>query len=79
MERQDEAGGILEQVRALAAGARQAARWLAAQGSRERKALLLTMAEKLQEATPAILEANGRDVAEAAGRPPAFRDRLTLN
>lgn len=79
MEREKGTVAIVETVKELAAGARRAARWLAGLGSRERDGLLLAMADRLQAATQAILEANGHDLAQAAGRPPAFRDRLTLN
>lgn len=79
MERREGTEDIFQTVQDLAAKARRAARWLAGTGSRERDGLLLAMAEGLQAATEAILEANGHDLTQASDRPAAFRDRLTLN
>ena len=78
MDERDGMATMVETVRELAAGARQAARWLAGTSSRERDELLGAMADELLGATEAILAANSQDLAEAADRPAAFRDRLTL-
>ncbi|BAS26643.1 glutamate-5-semialdehyde dehydrogenase [Limnochorda pilosa] len=79
MERQQAVAGEIEAVRAQASAARQAARWLARTTTATRDRLLRAMAEALEEAAGPILDANREDTASAAGRPPAFRDRLALD
>ncbi|MCE7027906.1 glutamate-5-semialdehyde dehydrogenase [Jiella avicenniae] len=61
--------------------ARAAARRLAVASRDEKDRALVAMADALNAAIPAILEANGKDVARAqeSGMTAAFVDRLTLN
>jgi len=68
-------------VRAMAEGARAAARELAKLHGAQKNAALRAMADGLLAAQGAILDANAQDVAAARseGHPPAFLDRLTLN
>ncbi|MBI4536440.1 MAG: glutamate-5-semialdehyde dehydrogenase [candidate division NC10 bacterium] len=68
-------------IRGLAAAARQAGRALALASSAEKNRALQAMAAGLVAGTERILAANGGDVAaaKAAGRSPAFVDRLTLS
>jgi glutamate-5-semialdehyde dehydrogenase len=60
---------------------REAARQLALLSADTKNAILRTMAEGLRAAVPALLEANGKDLAAAQekGLSSAMLDRLTLN
>ena len=52
---------------------------LAALSTQEKKAVLLTMADCLEEETPAILAANAKDLAAAQDTiSPVMQDRLRL-
>src|SRR4051794_38946409 len=76
-----DAGSDVEQaVHAAARRAREAARRLAVAPRADKDRVLQAMADQLLAATPAVLEANGRDVAaaEAGGTPQALVDRLRL-
>jgi glutamate-5-semialdehyde dehydrogenase len=68
-------------VHSLARAARAAQRQLAAQPSAARAAALRRAADALRAATPAVLEANARDLAagEARGLSRAMLDRLALD
>src|SRR5690606_969408 len=61
--------------------ARQAARRVALASADEKNAALHAMAAAIRARGPAILEANGQDLAEARakGQTPAFIDRLSLD
>ena len=61
--------------------ARQAARALAQASTKAKNAALLAAAEELRRQTPAIMEANERDMtaARAAKRQGSFLDRLALD
>ena len=76
-----DAGSDVEQaVHAAAARAREAARRLAVAPRAAKDAALHAMADLLVTRTPAVLEANSRDVAaaEAGGTASALVDRLRL-
>lgn len=68
-------------MRELGQQARQAARALARASTAAKNAALLTIADALQQAQPALLAANEKDLAggRAAGLDAALLDRLTLN
>src|SRR5215472_11124499 len=68
-------------MRIIGANARAAARILATIGAIEKERAIRAMAQAVRAATPAILAANGEDVAEAekAGATSAFLDRLKLD
>ena len=68
-------------VAGLARAARKAQRGLAAMPSAARAAALHRAAEALRAATPAVLEANAKDIAagEANGLSGAMLDRLRLD
>jgi glutamate-5-semialdehyde dehydrogenase len=68
-------------MRHLGQQARQAARALARASTAAKNAALLTIADALQQAQPALLTANEKDLAggRAAGLDAALLDRLTLN
>ncbi|GAB4354534.1 MAG: glutamate-5-semialdehyde dehydrogenase [Immundisolibacter sp.] len=68
-------------MRELGQQARQAARALARASTAAKNAALLTIADALQQAEPALLAANEKDLAggRAAGLDAALLDRLTLN
>ena len=68
------------QIRSIGAGARRAARALAALNTKERNAILRAMADELLAQTPQVLEANDKDVAAASeqGLNKAAIDRLRL-
>jgi glutamate-5-semialdehyde dehydrogenase len=68
-------------VETMARQARAAALKLSQLSTAEKNAILGAMAAGLRAATPAILEANGRDLAdgEAKGLSPAMLDRLRLD
>ncbi|MDA8051685.1 MAG: glutamate-5-semialdehyde dehydrogenase [Rhodospirillales bacterium] len=68
-----------EQVRAMAASARAAARVLAGTEAGRRDRGLREAARAIRAARAAILDANERDLAGAAGTTAAFRDRLMLD
>jgi glutamate-5-semialdehyde dehydrogenase len=70
-----------ETMRAIGREAREAARILALASAASKNRALSAMASALREAQPAILAANGQDVAEAKanGTAAAFLDRLTLD
>ena len=78
METMDHAVAAESQLDAAATAARESARTLAQSPAAQRNAALQGMAEALRAAAPAILAANGADLA-ASQAGPAFRDRLTLN
>ena len=67
-------------MNALGVGAKQAARVLASAPSEQKNKALLIMADKIEETTEQILEANKKDVeaSKAAGKDAAFIDRLEL-
>lgn len=71
----------IEEMNALGAQARAAARILARAAGARRTAAILAMADALDANGPAILEANQRDLAaaDAKGISGAFRDRLVLD
>ncbi len=68
-------------MQAIGAAAREAARALALASSEQKNAALRAAAGELRAQTPAIIEANGRDLTAAreGGRPASFLDRLTLD
>jgi glutamate-5-semialdehyde dehydrogenase len=74
-------GEIAATMRAIGAGARAAARILATISPSQKERALRAMAARITAATPAILAANLRDLAEAekSGKTAAFLDRLTLD
>jgi glutamate-5-semialdehyde dehydrogenase len=74
-------GDIDATMRAIGANARAVARTLAALSPIQKKHAIEAMAQAIRAATPAILAANGGDVAEAeeAGATIAFLDRLRLD
>jgi glutamate-5-semialdehyde dehydrogenase len=74
-------GDISAIMRTIGACARTAAGALAIAGAAEKERALRAMAQAVRAAAPAILAANGEDVAEAekAGTTPAFVDRLKLD
>ncbi|WP_324073173.1 MAG: glutamate-5-semialdehyde dehydrogenase [Erythrobacter sp.] len=76
-----ETGDAQALITALAQAARVAQRQLAALPSAARAAALHRAAEALRAATPAVLEANRRDLAagRAAGLSAAMLDRLALD
>src|SRR5262245_54738485 len=78
---QDDSRSLLDIMMDAGRKARQAARALALAPADAKNAGLVTMAAMLRNFAGAIIEANGLDVAaaEAAGRPGAFIDRLTLS
>lgn len=71
----------IEEMNALGAQARAAARVIARTGSARRTAAIRAMADALEANVPAILTANQRDLAtaDAKGISGAFRDRLVLS
>jgi glutamate-5-semialdehyde dehydrogenase len=74
-------GDIAAIMRTIGANARAAAGALAVAETAEKDCALKAMAEAVRVASPAILAANGDDVAEAekAGATAAFVDRLKLD
>ena len=72
---------FLEEVREKGAQAKQAARQLAFLSTAVKNKALFKLAEALLENMPAILAANGLDVAAAKekGYSPALLDRLLLS
>jgi len=74
-------GDVATTMHMIGANARAAARILAAIGAIEKERAIRAMAHAVRAATPAILAANGEDVAEAekAGATSAFVDRLRLD
>ncbi len=68
-------------LQALGERAKKAARALATASSREKNDALNAIADALEQGTPQILEANGRDLENAAakGMGEAMRDRLRLS
>jgi len=74
-------GDVATTMHMIGANARAAARILAAIGAIEKERAIWAMAHAVRAATPAILAANGEDVAEAekAGATSAFVDRLRLD
>lgn len=75
------ADGIGAMMDAIGRRARAAARQLALAPRARKDAALQAMADALNAAIPAILEANGEDLvrAQESGANAAFVDRLTLN
>ena len=69
---------VSTEVQGKARAARAAARVLHSASDDARKGALAAMAAAIRERRGPILEANGRDLQALAGRPAAFRDRLTL-
>jgi glutamate-5-semialdehyde dehydrogenase len=76
-----EGGDIDATMRTIGANARAVARTLATLGPTQKKHAIEAMAQAIRAANPAILAANGEDVAEAetAGATMAFVDRLRLD
>jgi glutamate-5-semialdehyde dehydrogenase len=76
-----EVGDITATMRTIGANARAAARMLAAIEPTEKERAIRAMAQAIRTASPAILAANGEDVAgaAAAGATTAFVDRLKLD
>jgi glutamate-5-semialdehyde dehydrogenase len=74
-------GDIVAVMRTMGANARAAAAILAATGAAEKDRALRAMAKAVRAAAPAILTANGEDVADAerSGATGAFVDRLKLD
>jgi glutamate-5-semialdehyde dehydrogenase len=74
-------GDIAAVMRTMGANARAAAAALGAAGAAEKERALRAMAHAVRAAVPAILSANGEDVAEAekSGATAAFVDRLKLD
>jgi glutamate-5-semialdehyde dehydrogenase len=72
---------IADLMRGVGQQARQAARALAQASTKAKNAALLAAAEELRRQTPAIMEANERDMtaARAAKRQGSFLDRLALD
>ena len=72
---------IAEIMQGIGRRARAAARILALAPREKKDAALIAMADRLNDAMPIILEANGKDVARAQenGMSAAALDRLTLN
>ena len=69
---------VSSEVDLKARNARAAARVLHYASDDARRTALTAMAGAVRQHRGAILEANQRDLQALAGRPPAFRDRLTL-
>jgi glutamate-5-semialdehyde dehydrogenase len=65
-------------VESQARVAREAAVHLHHAGDEARRRALLATAESIRTRAQGILAANARDLGVLEGRPPAFRDRLTL-
>lgn len=65
-------------VESQARAAREAAFHLHHAGDEARRAALLTTAGAIRTRAQEVLAANARDLGVLEGRPPAFRDRLTL-
>ena len=65
-------------VESQAHAAREAAFHLHHAGDEARRAALLTTAGAIRTRAQEVLAANARDLGVLEGRPPAFRDRLTL-
>jgi glutamate-5-semialdehyde dehydrogenase len=74
-------GEIAAAMRAIGANARAAARILATLGAADKQRAIEATAQAIRAAAPAILAANGEDVAAArkAGATSAFIDRLRLD
>ena len=72
---------IYEKIRSMARRARGAALRLSQLSTAEKNAILGSMASGLREATPAVLEANAKDLAAGAekGLATAMLDRLRLD
>jgi glutamate-5-semialdehyde dehydrogenase len=70
-----------EHMRSIAGEAKCASRALANLSSADKDRCLLAMADALQQATPALLEANAKDlvVGQEMGLSAAMLDRLALN
>ncbi len=68
-------------LRGVGEAAKSAARELAHAHADQKDAALTAAASALRASTPAVLEANAKDIAaaKAAGRPDAFVDRLMLD
>jgi glutamate-5-semialdehyde dehydrogenase len=77
----DGSGDIAAMMRSMGSDARTAARRLALAAPAEKNRALEAMAHAVRDASPAILAANGEDLAEArkAGATAAFLDRLALD
>ncbi|MCL2430729.1 MAG: glutamate-5-semialdehyde dehydrogenase [Alphaproteobacteria bacterium] len=74
-------GEVAAKMRVIGAGARAAARVLATLGAAEKTRAIEAMAQAIRAASPAILAANGEDVAQArkSDATGAFIDRLRLD
>jgi len=72
---------LVEQMKSLAAEAKCASRGLAKLTSEQRNTCLRAMADALIQATPAMLEANAKDMetGQSLGLSPAMLDRLKLD
>src|SRR4029077_3407723 len=74
-------GEVAATMRAIGASARAAVSVLASLGAAEKRRAIEAMAHAIRAATPAILAANGEDVAQArkSDSTRAFIDRLHLD
>ncbi|HJW40878.1 MAG TPA: glutamate-5-semialdehyde dehydrogenase [Rhizomicrobium sp.] len=70
---------LREEMLGLGAAARAAARAMREASTEAKNMALLAAADEIRNGTPAILEANERDLAAARDLSTALRDRLTLN
>ena len=70
-----------DRMLAMGAAAREAASWLRETQAQQRSAAILAMAEGVEAAASAILQANAEDLAaaRAAGTPSHLLDRLALD
>jgi glutamate-5-semialdehyde dehydrogenase len=77
----DGTGDIAAMMRGMGTAARAAARRLALAATTEKDRALRAMAQAVRRSAPAILAANGEDLAEArkGGAISAFLDRLSLD
>jgi glutamate-5-semialdehyde dehydrogenase len=75
----DGTGGIADEVRALALGAKDASRRLAVASTEAKNAVLERAAEGLRRGATEILARNAEDLAAAAGLSPAMLDRSRLD
>jgi glutamate-5-semialdehyde dehydrogenase len=76
-----DSNSVADLMASLGQQAREAARALAQASTESKNAALLAAAQELRQQTPAIMEANARDMeaARAAKRQGSFLDRLALD
>jgi glutamate-5-semialdehyde dehydrogenase len=76
-----DANSVADLMHSLGQQAREAARELAQASTKAKNAALLAAADELRQQTPAVMEANERDMAaaRAAKRQGSFLDRLALD